>query len=78
MLSTCFDPVDSVQDLALQLERLVQGRTGSRIRDLHVDVRTDEVILTGRAHSYYAKQLATHAALGAVGPRSLVNAIDVV
>lgn len=77
MLSTCDHPADTAQDFALHLERLVQGRAGSRIRDLRVEVRADEVVLTGRAYSYYAKQLATHAALCAVAPRALTNAIDV-
>jgi hypothetical protein len=62
----------------MRLERLVHGRTGSRIRDLHVEVLDEEVVLTGRASSYYAKQLATHAALGEVFPRTLTNSIDVV
>jgi hypothetical protein len=68
------------EELALvsRLERLVHGRTGSRIRDLRVEVLDDEVVLTGRAASYYAKQLATHAALGEIAPRVLTNAIDVV
>ncbi len=66
------------QGLELRLERLVHGRTGSRIRDLRVEVLDDEVILTGRATSYYAKQLATCAALPVISPRTLTNAIDVV
>jgi hypothetical protein len=71
------NPVE-LNAFVVRLERLVQGRTGSRIRDLHVELREDEVILTGRASSYYAKQLATHAALCEVAPRVLNNAIDVV
>ena len=69
---------EELSDLVLRVERLVQGRTGSRIRDLRVDASSDEVILTGRASSYYAKQLATHAAMGEIAPRLLTNAIDVV
>jgi hypothetical protein len=65
-------------ELVIRLERLVQGRTGSRISDLRVDVRDDEVVLTGRATTYYAKQLATQATLDEVAPRALTNAIDVV
>jgi len=79
-MTSTFDDltVAEADDLVLRLERLVQCRTGSRIRDLQVEVRPEEVILTGRANSYYAKQLATHAALAQVAPRVLTNAIDVV
>jgi len=45
-------------------ERLVQGivsRTNGMVRDLRVDVENDRVIIAGRATTYYAKQLATHA-----------------
>lgn len=77
LVCATYNPVD-LNSFALRLERLVQGRTGSRIRDLHVEVRDSEVVLTGRANSYYAKQLATHATLGEVAPRALTNAIDVV
>lgn len=69
---------DDPSALILRLERLVQSRTGSRIRDLRVEVRGEEVVLTGRTSTYYAKQLATHATLGEISPRSLTNAIDVV
>lgn len=65
-------------ELVLRLERLVHSRTGSRIRELRVEVREREVILTGRAPTYYAKQLATHATLSEVTPRSLTNSIDVI
>lgn len=71
-------PVAEDQSFVSRLERLVHGRTGSRIRDLHVEVLDDEVVLTGRASTYYAKQLATHAALGEVFPRTLTNSIDVI
>jgi hypothetical protein len=65
-------------ELIERLERLVHSRTGSRIRDLRVEVRGEEVVLTGHAPTYYAKQLATHATLPEVTPRLLTNAIDVV
>ena len=48
---------------AENLESLVQRRLGNRIRDLHVIVRNDGVILRGRAPTYHAKQLAQHAAM---------------
>jgi hypothetical protein len=67
------EPRDDIVALMLRLERLVHSRTGSRIRDLHVEVRDNEVVLTGRAATYYAKQLATHATIDEVVPRMLTN-----
>lgn len=46
-----------------QVERAVRERTDRRIRDLHVRLCGDELIVSGRAPTYYLKQLATHAAL---------------
>lgn len=67
----------SPEELRHQLTQLVQVKTGSQIVDLDVEVRDSEVILTGHAPSYRAKQLATHAAIDQVGSRRLMNAIDV-
>ena len=53
-------------------------RTGRRIRDLRVEVRDNEVILSGTARSFYVKQLAQQGARE-VAPRLAVrNAIAVV
>jgi hypothetical protein len=43
-----------------ELERQIHVRTGRRIRGLSIELRPEEVILHGRASSYYAKQLAQH------------------
>lgn len=45
------------------LESLVRRRLGGRVRDLRVILRNDGVVLCGRAPTYYAKQLAQHAAM---------------
>jgi hypothetical protein len=67
----------SVDDLVSRVERTVRCRTGGRIRDLHVELQGDDVILSGVACTYYAKQLATHAALGELDDRTLSNEIEV-
>lgn len=59
------------------LERLVDSRTDGRIRGLHVEVDEDDVVITGHAASYYAKQLATHAILEHVRDCALTNNIEV-
>jgi hypothetical protein len=41
-----------------ELERHVQERTGRRVRDLHVELEQERVVLQGKAGSYYVKQLA--------------------
>lgn len=41
-----------------ELERHVHERTGHRVRDLHVELESERIILQGQAGSYYVKQLA--------------------
>ena len=60
-----------------RIERVVRLRTGGMIRGLHVEVGEGRVVLTGRTSSFYNKQLATHAALGALGDQTLSNLIQV-
>jgi len=65
------------QVLADHVERVVSEKTRGMIRGLRVEVRPGEVILSGRARTYYAKQLATHAVLDAIEDAALTNAIEV-
>ena len=46
--------------LRSELERLVQVRTGRRVRHLAIEVLPERVVLHGRTTSYYVKQLAQH------------------
>lgn len=71
------DPMDSLGALAERIERLVRQRTTGLVRDLKVAALPGEIVLTGRASTYYAKQLATHAALDAVEHLTLTNDIEV-
>lgn len=68
----------AIDDLVARVERVVRCRTGGRIRDLRVEVQGTDVVISGVAQTYYAKQLATHAALDELNGRTLTNAIDVV
>lgn len=65
------------ETLVARIERIVRCRTGGRIRDLRVDMSDDQVVISGVASTYYAKQLATHAALDEIPGRALMNAIEV-
>lgn len=69
--------LDAQLPLAARVERLVREKTSGLIRDLRVTVIPGEVALTGRAATYYAKQLATHAALDACEELTLTNDIEV-
>lgn len=64
-------------NLVEKIERLVRQRTSGLIRDLKIGSVPGEIILTGRATTYYAKQLATHAALDACDHLTLTNDIEV-
>jgi hypothetical protein len=68
---------ESFQPMEERIEGVVRSRTGGMIRNLHVEVSDGEVILSGRTSTYYAKQLATHAAFDAVEDLTLVNDIEV-
>jgi hypothetical protein len=60
-----------------EVERHVRVYTGSRIRDLAVEVCPEGVVIRGRASTYYAKQLAQHGVRELLPEISLENAIVV-
>ena len=60
-----------------QAEVLLKQRLRSRVLDLRVLMHEGGVVLRGTAFSYYAKQLAQHAAMQALGLRILANEIEV-
>ncbi len=56
---------------------LLFQRWGRRIRDLRVGLKGGGLVLYGQAATYYAKQLAQHAAAEAAGLPVRINAIKV-
>lgn len=62
-----------------QLETLVRERLAGRahVRDLRVILLNEGLVLEGRAATYYAKQLAQHAAMVVTGLPLLANRIEV-
>ena len=68
---------NELQEMVSRVTRVVQSRTGNRISNLRVNVYGDDVVISGIASTYYAKQLATHAALAEVGSCELTNSIEV-
>jgi hypothetical protein len=75
-LDSCFASEPTLSPVE-EVERQMQRRLGSRVRDLRVIVREDGMILQGRALSFYAKQLAQHAAMELAEIPILANNIQV-
>lgn len=71
------DHVEHDLALAARLERMILCRTGGRISNLRVECTLAGVLISGRASTYYAKQLASHAVLCEVPAASLENCIEV-
>ena len=59
------------------LEALINRRLGNRVRDLRVVKREGGLVLSGRASTYHAKQLAQHAAMEVSDLPILANEIEV-
>ena len=66
---------ESVSAIKLQAE--IRQRTGGRVRNLQVHLTEDELVLTGLSGTFYAKQLAQHAAMDLVKLPILANDIEV-
>jgi hypothetical protein len=71
------ETLEEAEELAASIERAVQSETDRGIADLAVEVGSHGVLLKGRCDTYYAKQLAQHAAMRVSGDDRLVNCIEV-
>ena len=60
-----------------QLEKHLQTRLGSRVRQLRVVCRNEGVVLYGSARTYHAKQLAQHLVMEITDLPILANEIEV-
>lgn len=58
-------------------EEALQRRLVGRVRDLHVEFHGQGLVLRGWSRTYYAKQLAQHAAMEVTGLQILANEIVV-
>ena len=59
------------------IERLIRARTAGRVKNLRVFHEGNRLILHGSSHTFYAKQLAQHAALQIAPANELLNEITV-
>jgi hypothetical protein len=64
-------------DGATEMEAHIQCRLGGHVHEFRLVVVDRGLILRGRAHTYYAKQLAQHAVMEATGLPILANEIEV-
>jgi hypothetical protein len=61
-----------------ELEGHLQCRLNGRVSNLQIVLRPNGLILRGRSHTYYAKQLALQALLEATDQPILANDIEVI
>jgi BON domain len=66
------------RELAQQIAQRIVCRTHGRVRHVSVQLDGERIVLHGDATTYYAKQLARHAALEILNGRTLINAIEVI
>jgi len=71
------ETVAEAEKLAASIERAVSRETSGRIRNLQVHVNRHGVLLTGRCDTFYAKQMAQHAAMSVHKTLQLTNQIEV-
>lgn len=72
------DSNGAADDLARELAHLILNESSGHVRELVVEIHPDNVVLAGRAPSFYHKQLAQHAVMKRLGGRQLNNRIEVV
>lgn len=70
------DSYQRTLDIEVTITSQIRYRLGQAVRCLRVDVTESDLILTGQAPSYYAKQLAQHIAMS-VSRLPLTNEIEV-
>lgn len=69
--------LERFRNLTIAIRQRIETRLAGRVRDLAVRVRGETIVLEGSCATYYTKQLAQHAALGALDGEPLENAITV-
>ena len=70
-------PQFEAEKFAAIIEQVVWRATAAAVKQLQVEVCDGEIILTGRCRTYYTKQVAQHAAMGAAVGWNVLNRIDV-
>lgn len=63
--------------LRTELVSCVKARTGSRLRNLDIQLSPEEVVILGQTSTFYIKQLAQHGVRDLLPDVRLRNAIEV-
>jgi hypothetical protein len=72
---TLLVPTSNVCDRESVIKSAIERRTNWRVWHLRVELNHGRMLLFGRTVSYYAKQLAQHAAMDFVEPSELPHGI---
>jgi hypothetical protein len=76
-MEALLEPRSGFAELEELIEKEVRLRTCGRVRGLQVRILEGQVVITGRASTYYAKQLVTHAALENADQLYVINDVEV-
>jgi hypothetical protein len=71
------EPHPVTRERLAHIEEYIRCRLSGRVRDLQLLVRDHGLVLRGHAHTYYAKQLAQHAAMETTRLPIRANEIEV-
>jgi hypothetical protein len=66
-------PIGQAELLAAKLERAIRRATGDRVRNLRVWIEDCRVSVSGRCGSFYCKQQASQAAIGAMRTETAID-----
>ena len=67
-----------VPELACKIIHRIQSRTHGLVRELHVELADQSVVIKGRTRTHYARQLAEHGAMDLLCDLTIDNQIEVV
>jgi osmotically-inducible protein OsmY len=71
------EPSVKPKDVAYQIKRALHRRAEEDSNSIQVDVTDDEVVLTGKVHSWDEKNAAEWAALGTAGVSKVINNVSI-
>ncbi len=77
LCATAVEPEPNGEQLIRRILHRIESRLPGRVRQLAVHASENAIVLSGFCSTYYTKQVAQHAAMGALEYERLINNIDV-